>query len=397
MRKTIGCLAIAASALAGSNALAAVTFYEAENFAGQPFTAEGSVPNFVTRGFNDRARSAVVDGAPVEVCRDINFSGGCAVLNPGRYSTLGEWGSKISSVRPVSGPQAGVPAGPGPGRVTFYEAEDFAGRPFTAEGSVPNFVTRGFNDRARSAVVEGAPVEVCRDINFSGGCTVMNPGRYSTLGEWGSKISSIRPVSAPQAGVPAGPGPGRVTFYEAEDFEGRTFTMNGAVPSFVARGFNDRAESAVVEGGPVEVCRDINFGGGCTILSPGRHASLGEYRNRISSVRPAVAAGPREGGPGGGGGPSATLFSGPNLSGRSVVLDREGAADLQGFSERASSLVVARGYWIFCTEPAFRGECRTFGPGEYRQLPPEFDNRIASGRRIANNYPYAGRPNWENR
>ena len=64
MKKLIGGLALAASAFASSNALAAVTFYEAENFAGQPFTAEGNVPNFVTRGFNDRARSAVVEGGP---------------------------------------------------------------------------------------------------------------------------------------------------------------------------------------------------------------------------------------------------------------------------------------------------------------------------------------------
>ena len=95
MKKLIGCLAIAASALAGSCALAGVTFYDAENFAGQPFIAEGTVPNLVTRGFNDRARSAVVEGYAVEVCRDINFNGGCTVMNPGSYSSLGEWSAKI--------------------------------------------------------------------------------------------------------------------------------------------------------------------------------------------------------------------------------------------------------------------------------------------------------------
>ena len=277
--------------------------------------------------------------------------------------------------------------------VTFYEAENFSGRPFTADGSVPNFVTQGFNDRARSAVVEGTPVEVCLDINFSGGCTIFNPGRYPTLGDWAAKISSVRPL-APNPRIETGPG--RVTFYEAEDFEGRGFTPTGAVPSLVARGFNDRAESAVVEGGPVEVCVDVNFGGGCTILNPGRHASLGDYRNRISSVRPVAAAAPRNLPPAGGGRwASATLYSGPNMSGRSVTLDREGASDLQGFNGRASSLTVEKGYWIFCTEPEYRGECRTFGPGEYRQLPPEFDNTISSGRRISNNYPYATRPNWD--
>lgn len=279
--------------------------------------------------------------------------------------------------------------------VTFYEGENFTGMQIDANGTVPSLVSRGFNDRARSAVVDGTGVEICRDVNFSGGCTVLKPGRYATLGEWNDKVSSVRAYVAPKAEPVAQAGTGRVTFYEAEDFEGRAFSVTGAVPNFQARGFNDRAESAVVEGGPVEVCIDVNFGGGCTVLNPGRHASLGGYRNRISSVRP-VASAPRvPPSAGAGRGASATLYGGQNLTGRAVALDREGASDLRGLSDRASSLMVERGYWIFCSEPEYRGECRTFGPGEYRQLPPDFNNNIASGRRISNNYPYATRPNWD--
>lgn len=187
-----------------------------------------------------------------------------------------------------------------------------------------------------------------------------------------------------------------VTFYEAENFSGSPFNADGTVPNFVARGFNDRARSTVVDGSPVEVCRDINFSGGCTVLKPGWYATLGEFRNRVSSMRPVAPVGQqREGSQGGGDWASATLYSGPNLTGRAVTLDREGASDLQGFNGRASSLVVERGYWIFCTDLEYRGECRTFGPGEYRQLPAGFNNSISSGRRISNNYPYANRPNWE--
>ena len=64
------------------------------------------------------------------------------------------------------------------------------------------------------------------------------------------------------------------------------------------------------------------------------------------------------------------------------------------FNDRASSLRVDRGYWIFCSDADFRGECRTFGPGEYPVLPPELDNRISSGRRISNDFPYSQNPNW---
>jgi len=193
-----------------------------------------------------------------------------------------------------------------------------------------------------------------------------------------------------------------VTFYETENFGGNRMTMDGAVPNFVNRGFNDRALSAIVEGAPVEVCVDAYFRGGCTVLNPGRYPTLGNLGNQISSVRPAAA--PRAGyDPNdredrrdrGGRGASATLFAGPNMTGRAMHLDREGADDLYNFSDRASSLRVDRGYWIFCSEPQFRGECRTFGPGEYAHLPPGLDNRISSGRRISNNYPYAQNPNWE--
>ena len=78
----------------------------------------------------------------------------------------------------------------------------------------------------------------------------------------------------------------------------------------------------------------------------------------------------------------------PDMRGRAITLGGEGASDLQNFNERASSLVVERGYWIFCSEPQYRGECRTFGPGEYPYLPRELDNRISSGRRISHDNDY---------
>ena len=68
-----------------------------------------------------------------------------------------------------------------------------------------------------------------------------------------------------------------------------------------------------------------------------------------------------------------------------------------GFNDRAQSLRVERGYWIFCSDAEFRGQCRTFGPGDYQRLPRALDNRISSGRRISERYPYNGRPNWGDR
>jgi hypothetical protein len=83
------------------------------------------------------------------------------------------------------------------------------------------------------------------------------------------------------------------------------------------------------------------------------------------------------------------------MTGRAFPIGSEGASNLEGmFNDRASSLRVDSGYWIFCSDANFRGECRTFGPGDYPMLPPELNDRISSGRRISNDYPYSQNPNW---
>ncbi|MEP7183037.1 MAG: beta/gamma crystallin-related protein [Betaproteobacteria bacterium] len=80
----------------------------------------------------------------------------------------------------------------------------------------------------------------------------------------------------------------QVTFYEGEHFRGGTFRAEQAVGNFDRIGFNDRASSAIVEGGSWEVCEDAGFQGRCTVLQPGDYSSLGPMglNNRISSARP---------------------------------------------------------------------------------------------------------------
>lgn len=55
----------------------------------------------------------------------------------------------------------------------------------------------------------------------------------------------------------------------------------------------------------------------------------------------------------------------------------------RGFNDRIGSLVVRRGRWQFCTDAGFRGNCRTYGPGEYRSLGDGHDNAYSSARRVA--------------
>ena len=90
-----------------------------------------------------------------------------------------------------------------------------------------------------------------------------------------------------------------------------------------------------------------------------------------------------------------TFYSRDGFRGESFTADREiRNMDRTGFNDRAQSLRVENGYWLFCSDAMFQGVCRTFGPGDYPNLPPGLDNRISSGRKIADAYPYTGRPSW---
>lgn len=201
-----------------------------------------------------------------------------------------------------------------------------------------------------------------------------------------------------------------ITFYQGGNFGGGNMSVDRSVANFDGSGFNDRARSAIVHEGQWELCVDANFAGGCQILGPGRYADLGELSGRVSSARPVATRysnnpnDPRYGNDGRnpndgrnrGRNASVTLYEGPNLSGRSFALnDTMRNLDGTGFNDRASSVHVDSGYWIFCSDAEFRGDCRTFGPGDYATLPPGLNNVISSGRRISNDYPYGERPDWQ--
>lgn len=197
-----------------------------------------------------------------------------------------------------------------------------------------------------------------------------------------------------------------ITFYQHDNYGGRQFTADRAVPNFGRTDFNDRVNSAVVHDGRWEICVDADFSGGCSVLGPGNYPNLGAYAGRVSSARPidgsysgnrydGSRAGDRADGRGRNREARATLYERGNLSGRSYALnDTMQNLGTTGFNDRASSLRVESGYWIFCTDADFRGECRTFGPGDYASL-PGLNNTISSGRRISNEYPYGDRPNWQ--
>ena len=81
----------------------------------------------------------------------------------------------------------------------------------------------------------------------------------------------------------------QVTFYEDEQFSGRTFSTDRPVRNLQRYGFSERASSVIVERGRWEVCEGPYFEGRCVVLRRGNYDSLERMGldDRIASVRPA--------------------------------------------------------------------------------------------------------------
>lgn len=298
--------------------------------------------------------------------------------------------------------------------LTLFAGEGFQGPRFDTGATVEDLDRVGFNDRARSAIVRSGAWQLCVDSSFRGACVTLQPGQYPSLGAMGMAdvVSSIREVGGGGSGGnwqgqggggggnwqgQGGWGSGSVVLFESPGLTGRSFTVNGPMPDLGGTGFNDRARSAMINSGTWQLCDDANFMSSCEVLPPGRHDNLGSVTGRVSSLRPfdpnaggaGRPPGSNWGGGGGnwGGGGRAVLYERDNFRGRNFTMDSDVVANFAdvGFNDRASSLRVLSGTWLFCLDANFQGECRTFGPGDYPQL-GWFANQISSGRRIDGNF-----------
>jgi hypothetical protein len=192
------------------------------------------------------------------------------------------------------------------------------------------------------------------------------------------------------AAVVAGAASAEVTFYQNENFSGRSFTARDPVQSFRDYGFNDRASSAVVTGHAWEVCDDAYFRGHCVVLRPGSYPSLREMalNNQVSSAREAdrnarynderYAPAPMPG--------QVTFFQGEYFQGPSFHVNAQSdVADFHrfGFNDRASSAVVLGADWEVCSKPGFSGRCVVLRPGRYPNLGAMgLDDRVTSVRGV---------------
>jgi uncharacterized protein YcfJ len=83
----------------------------------------------------------------------------------------------------------------------------------------------------------------------------------------------------------------QVTFYENENFQGRSHTTQSRVVNAERGGFNNRVSSVIVVGQRWEACDDARFRGHCVVLRPGQYPSLETMglNDSISSARPVPA------------------------------------------------------------------------------------------------------------
>lgn len=180
----------------------------------------------------------------------------------------------------------------------------------------------------------------------------------------------------------------QVTFYEHENFDGRAFTTQDAVDNFKRFGFNDRASSAVVSGGPWEVCDDAEFRGHCLILRPGNYPSLRamNMNDRLSSARAVERDRRHDEGryappplPG-----QITFFEHDGFQGRAFVAENDVANFKRfGFNDRASSVVVLGERWEACEDVNYAGRCVILRPGRYPNLSSMGLNDRLSSVRVA--------------
>lgn len=285
----------------GSAADGDVTLFDRRNFQGPMRTLTGPAPDFEQLRINDAAASLVVRGGNWELCTDARFRGDCRVYGPGEYAAI-PFGhdDAYSSARPVAR-AAGVPVAGGAWRPTgeaeviLYDRRSFEGPLRTLRRATPDFGRLGANDAAASIDVRRGTWEFCTDANYRGECRIYGPGRYPAIpAGQDDRYSSARPVEGGwtagrpglRPGSPRGSaGPVRLRLFEFPQFGGRSIWIRSSTPDLERAGFNDRAGSAIVEGGLWRLCSDAGQQGECVDFRPGQYPVLPPaLRARVSSA-----------------------------------------------------------------------------------------------------------------
>jgi hypothetical protein len=285
------------------------------------------------------------------------------------------------------------------GEITLFQNRDFRGSTMTLQSPMLDLERNGFTT-ASSAVVRSGVWQACTSANFRGQCVQLQPGEYRNVNALlNDDVASVREITIASA-VPAPvivastaviPGPvivastePRIALFERSGFGGRSLELTKTMGGLDLSGLYAGADAAVVYGGIWRLCSRQYFRGECADFAPGRYENLGSLTGRVSSAElvAVTSAAPVSIAP-----PAAVtgrvmMYEQPNFGGQAIVIDRSAISDLQrvGFDNRAASMRIVSGTWMFCTDAGFHGACYTLGPGQYASLPRDVDRRIASAR-----------------
>lgn len=276
----------------------AIELFGQPDFRGRTMRLEQDAETLQGTGFNDRASSVVVTAGTWQLCSDDGYTGNCRVFTPGRYADLGYGMAKqISSARLVrssreapavfsggAGTGGPIPAGSA-GRILLYRDGGLNGGSVAASGAVVDLNRSLGEEGASSIYVESGTWMLCTDVNFSGACAVVGPGRYDDLRGAGLRrpISSVRPASAGPA-TTSSRGNG-IELYSDAGFGGERLSVERDTSALDGRNFKDRAASAIVYVGQWELCTGADYRGTCAVFGPGRYPRLGGLSGQLTSVR----------------------------------------------------------------------------------------------------------------
>lgn len=199
--------------------------------------------------------------------------------------------------------------------ITVYEHPDFRGDSVTFRDAVPDLRHHGLNDRISSIDVDGNQAwEVCRDVNYEGGCRVFQGTIDDLRSEgWNDRISSMRAVGFARGNSNRGSvwnnGRGnsnrggawdnsrgnrngresRLVLFDRPNFRGDSRDLLNGSTNLGSVG--DRARSIQVYGGTWELCDGGSRTARCVTVSDNVPdlRSLG-FRNGIESAREVTSA-----------------------------------------------------------------------------------------------------------
>ncbi|QYF94086.1 beta/gamma crystallin family protein [Massilia sp. PAMC28688] len=182
----------------------------------------------------------------------------------------------------------------GAGEVILFSAGDFDGREVRLRGDTPDLNRYGFNDRSASMVVQSGIWELCFHARYQGECRIYEPGQYRSLGRFTGNLSSLREIERGDSRDERGEWRDarrrarqpELVLFEGTNLGGRALPIRGGNDNLARAGFNDRAQSMLIERGRWEVCQHRDFGGMCRVYGPGEYRVLDRsLRRAISSVR----------------------------------------------------------------------------------------------------------------